>query len=64
MNAGDLFILPSLNEGNPTVMFQAPGCRKLFVGTRGDGAPEVIASGEYGLQAESADPEIWRRRSR
>ena len=32
MNACDLFVLPSLNEGNPVVMFEALGCRKPFVG--------------------------------
>jgi len=34
MNACDLFILPSLNEGNPTVIFEALGCGKPIVGTK------------------------------
>jgi glycosyltransferase involved in cell wall biosynthesis len=55
MNACDLFVLPSLNEGNPTVMFEALGCGKPFVGTRVGGVPEII-SDEYGLLAEPADP--------
>ena len=56
MNACDLFVLPSLNEGNPTVMFEALGCGKPFVGTRVGGVPEVITSDEYGMLVEPADP--------
>ena len=57
MNACDLFVLPSLNEGNPTVMFEALGCGKPFVGTKVGGVPEVITSDESGLLIEPADPE-------
>lgn len=57
MNACDLFALPSLNEGNPTVVFEALGCGKPFVGTRVGGVPEVITSDKYGLLVEPADPE-------
>jgi teichuronic acid biosynthesis glycosyltransferase TuaC len=56
MNACDVFVLPSLNEGNPTVMFEALGCGKPFVGTRVGGVPEVISSDTYGLLVEPADP--------
>ncbi len=56
MNACDLFVLPSLNEGNPTVMFEALGCGKPFVGTTVGGVPEVITSDAYGLLVEPADP--------
>ncbi len=52
LNAADLFVLPSLNEGNPTVMFEALGCGKPFVGSRVGGIPEVIISEEYGLLTE------------
>jgi glycosyltransferase involved in cell wall biosynthesis len=57
MNACDLFVLPSLHEGNPTVMFEALGCGKPFVGTRVGGVPEVIISDVYGLLVEPANPE-------
>lgn len=57
MNACDLFVLPSLNEGNPTVMFETLGCGKPFVGTKVGGVPEVITSDESGLLVEPADPE-------
>jgi glycosyltransferase involved in cell wall biosynthesis len=56
MNSCDLFALPSLNEGNPTVMFEAIGCGKPFVGTTVGGIPEIIISDEYGLLAKPADP--------
>ncbi|SFM56302.1 glycosyltransferase [Methanolobus profundi] len=49
MNSCDIFVLPSLNEGNPTVMFECLGCGKPFVGTKVGGVPEVIISDEYGL---------------
>lgn len=57
MNACNFFVLPSLNEGNPTVMFEALGCGKPFVGTKVGGVPEVIASDDYGLLVEPANSE-------
>ncbi len=56
INACDLFILPSLNEGNPTVMFETLGCGKPFVGTSVGGVPEIVTSDRYGLLVEPADP--------
>lgn len=55
MNACDVFVLPSLNEGNPNVMFEALGCGKPFVGTKVGGVPDIITSDEYGLLVEPAD---------
>ncbi|KKH40467.1 glycosyltransferase family 4 protein [Methanosarcina mazei] len=57
MNACDVFVLPSLNEGNPTVMFECLGCRKPFIGTKVGGVPDVIASDDYGLLAEPENAE-------
>jgi len=57
MNAADIFVLPSLGEGNPTIMFECLGCGKPFVGTTVGGIPEVITSDEYGLMVEPADPD-------
>lgn len=54
-NASDLFMLPSLNEGNPTIMFEALGCGKPFVGTKVGDVPEVITSDVYGLLVEPGD---------
>ena len=55
MNACDLFVLPSLNEGNPTVMFETLGCGKPFVGSNVGGVPEVITSDAYGFLVNPAD---------
>jgi len=55
MNASDLFVLSSLNEGNPTVMFECLGCGKPFVGTDVGGVREIITSKDYGLLVEPAN---------
>lgn len=57
MNAADLFVMSSLNEGNPTVMFEALGCATPFIGTNVGGIPEIIVSDEYGLLVGPSDPE-------
>jgi len=50
--ACDFFISSSLFEGNPTVMFEALGCGKPFIGTEVGGIPEVIYSENYGLLSQ------------
>lgn len=57
MNATDLFVLPSLSEGNPTVMFEALGVGLPFIGTTVGGVPEIITSDEYGLLCPPANPQ-------
>ena len=57
INAADVFVLPSLSEGNPTVMFECLGCGKPFVGTRVGGTPEVIANEKLGILVEPKNPE-------
>jgi len=61
LNACDVLVLPSLNEGNPTVMFECIGCGKPFVGTKVGGIPEIITSEDYGLLCEPADSEELAR---
>ncbi len=56
MNACDLFVLPSLNEGNPTVMFECLGCGKPFVGTNVGGVPDVITNDKLGYLCEPKNP--------
>lgn len=55
INSADLFILPSLMEGNPTVMFECLGCGIPFLGTNVGGIPEIITSEEYGLIIEAGN---------
>jgi len=55
INACDLFILPSLAEGNPTVMFESLGCGKPFIGTKVGGIPEIISSEKYGFLVDQAN---------
>ena len=57
LNAADLFVMPSLVEGNPTVIFEALGTGLPVVGTRVGGIPEIIRSDEYGLIVEPANSE-------
>ena len=62
INACDVFILPSLNEGNPTVMFEVLGCGKPFVGSNVGGVPGVIISEDFGLLVEPGDPDALASR--
>ncbi len=55
MNSCDLFVLSSLSEGNPTVMFEALGCGKPFIGTRVGGIPEIIVDEEIGMLVDPKD---------
>jgi len=52
MGACDVFVLPSLSEGNPTVMFEALGSGRPFVGTDVGGVSEILISEDYGLLFE------------
>lgn len=49
INACDLFILPSVSEGNPTVMFEALGCGKPVIATSVGGVPEIIINNTFGF---------------
>jgi len=55
MNSADIFVLPSLSEGTPKVLFEALGCGKPFIGTNVGGTPEIIESEDYGLLCEPAN---------
>lgn len=57
INSADIFVLPSLHEGNPTVMFECLGCGVPFIGTDVGGIPEIITSDTYGYVCKSADVE-------
>jgi teichuronic acid biosynthesis glycosyltransferase TuaC len=55
INAADFFILPSYSEGNPTVMFEALGCGKPFIGTNVGGIPEIINDSKLGILCSPGD---------
>lgn len=56
MAAGDLFVLPSLSEGLPTVVCEAMNCGLPVVATAVDGTPEIVRHGETGLLVPPSDP--------
>ena len=55
INACDLFVLPSLNEGNPTVLVECLSCGKPFIGTNVGGIPEIVNSVECGILCNPKD---------
>jgi len=55
MNSCDIFIFPSLSEGNPTVMFECLGCGIPFIGTKVGGIPEII-NDSVGILVEPKNP--------
>ncbi len=55
MNACDIFVMSSLNEGCPTTMIEALGCGKPFVGTNVGGIPEIIINNKLGSLVEPAN---------
>jgi len=56
MAAGDLFALPSLSEGLPTVVCEAMNCGLPVVATAVDGTPEIVRDGATGLLVPPSDP--------
>jgi teichuronic acid biosynthesis glycosyltransferase TuaC len=55
MNASEFFVMASLMEGNPTVLFETLGCGIPFVGTNVGGIPDIVTSDEYGLLCPPKD---------
>ena len=55
MNSADLFILPSLNEGNPTVLVESLAVGLPFIGSNVGGIPEIVISDKYGFLCKPGD---------
>lgn len=56
LSASDMFVLPSLEEGNPIVMFEALSYGLPFIGTDVGGIPEIIRDEDHGIIVGSSDP--------
>lgn len=55
MSAGDVFVLPSLSEGLPTVVCEAMACGLPVVATAVDGTPEIVDDPATGLLIQPHD---------
>lgn len=55
MAAGDVFCLPSLSEGLPTVVCEAMACGRAVVATAVDGTPEIVDDETTGLLVPPRD---------
>jgi len=56
LNACDILALPSLSEGNPSVIFEALACGKPVVATRVGGISEIIIDERYGILCQNNNP--------
>lgn len=56
LNAGDLFVLPSLWEGLPNAILEAMAVGIPVIATKVDGSPEVVQDGKTGILVEAGDP--------
>lgn len=57
INASDVFVLPSLNEGLPTVIPEVMACGRPTVATKVGGVPDIISNEEYGILVKPKDAE-------
>ena len=58
LSRSQVFVLPSLYEGNPKALVEAMACGVPVVGARVPGIAEIIATGENGVLCGTSAPEI------
>lgn len=58
LSKADVFVLPSLAEGNPKVLLEAMACEKAVIGTKVSGIKEIITSGYNGLLTDVTSKSI------
>ena len=56
INLSNFLVLPSLNEGMPTVMLEALGCGKPVIATKVGGIPEIINE-KIGVLVDKDNPD-------
>ena len=57
LQAGDIFVLPTLIDALPTVLIEAMAVRKAIVASNVGGVPEIVEHGKNGLLVEPAKPQ-------
>jgi glycosyltransferase involved in cell wall biosynthesis len=60
LNKAELFVLPSLYEGNPKALLEAMACGLPVIGTNVKGVKEIIKNGVNGLICETDSKSIKR----
>lgn len=58
LSSADIFVLPSLEEGNPKILLEAMATQKCVVGTNVKGISEIIEDNVNGILTEPESPSI------
>lgn len=62
LNAADILVLPSLNEGRPNVILEAMACEIPVVATSVGGIPEIVHDHKNGFLVAPKDPLVLAER--